>query len=409
MVHKLTKRFIDRIPRPAPGTRTICFDTVVQGFAVIVHPTGRRVFVIEYGSKGRRRRYTLNPHETPTAEEAREKAKALLGGVVDGIDPARERAARRAMPTFGAWAREYVATVELRKKMARHDRRYLVGTPAGRGHPAHVAEAMARWGTVPLDEVTVTDVQALVDAEATAGHRTQANRLLASVRACLQAAWRAGIIAENVALRVRLLPENAPRTRVLSDEEMTRFAKALEDEANPFIRAAFTLLVETGARKSEVLHARWEDFDLDAGTWRVPSPKAGRPQTIPLAGRTVALLRNLKHVDEYVIPGRDKGKPSSDLRGPWARLKQRAEAAALKDGVKGFSLADVHIHDIRRSFGLRVTRQAGVHIASKLLRHSGVTVTEKVYAPLALADLRGAAEAAAVILPMQAAGKRGRT
>ena len=403
----MTKRFIDRIPRPAPGTRTICFDTVVQGFALVVHPTGRRMFVIEYGRRGRRRRFNVGLYGTLTAEEARPKAKELLADAAAGKDPARKRAARRAMPTFGTWAREYVASVELRKKAARHDRRYLIGTLPGRGHPAHVAEAMRRWGTVPLDEVTVSDVQALVDAEATAGHMTQANRLLASVRACLQAAWRAGIIAENVALRVRLLPENAPRTRVLSDEEMARFAKALEDEADPFIRTAFVLLIETGARKSEVLHARWEDFDLDAGTWRVPSPKAGRPQTIPLAGRTVALLRNLKHVDDFVIPGRDKGKPLSDLRGPWERLKRSAEAVALKDKVEGFSLADVHIHDLRRSFGLRVTKQAGVHVASKLLRHSGVTVTEKVYAPLALADLRGAAEAAAVILPMQPTRKRG--
>jgi integrase len=395
MVHKLTKRLIDSIPTPPRGTRTICFDTLVQGFALIVHPTGRRVFVIEYGPKGRRRRYTLGPHGSLTAEKAREKAMALLGGYVDGIDPARERNARSAMPTFGEWAREYVATIELRKKAARHDRRYLVGTLAGRGHPAHVAEAMRRWGTTPLSAVAVSDVQALVDTEATAGHRTQANRLLASLRACLQAAWRAGIIAENVALRVRLLPENAPRIRVLSDEEMARFSKALDDEADPFIRTAFALLVETGARKSEVLQAKWEDLDLDAGTWRVPSPKAGRPQTIPLAGRTVALLRNLPRTDEHVIPGRDKGKARSDLRGPWEALKLRA-------GIPD----DVHIHDLRRSFGLRVTKQAGVHVASKLLRHSGVTVTERVYAPLALADLREAAEQAAVVLPMRPSGKR---
>jgi len=50
----------------------------------------------------------------------------------------------------------------------------------------------------------------------------------------------------------------------------------------------------------------------------------------------------------------------------------------------------VTIHDVRRTFGLHVTRTAGLHVASKLLRHSDIRVTQKVYAPLDLAELREA-------------------
>ena len=72
--------------------------------------------------------------------------------------------------------------------------------------------------------------------------------------------------------------------------------------------------------------------------------------------------------------------PRSDLKKPWNQIRKVAE------------LPDVHLHDLRRTFGLRVTRKAGLHVASKLLRHADVRVTEQVYSPLGLAELRKATE-----------------
>ena len=209
---------------------------------------------------------------------------------------------------------------------------------------------------------------------------TTANRWLASVRSCLQAAWRAGLITDNPAMRVKKYRENEPRSRVLSDAEMKRLAKALGDEPDLFTRAAFYLLIETGARRSEVLHARWSDVDLDGALWRIPSPKSGKPQVVPLANRTVALLSNLPQQGEYIIAGRKANQPRYDLKSSCERLCERAQI----DGVT--------VHDIRRTFGLHAARTAGLHVASKLLRHSDVRITERVYAPLGIDDLRKAME-----------------
>jgi len=78
----------------------------------------------------------------------------------------------------------------------------------------------------------------------------------------------------------------------------------------------------------------------------------------------------------YLVPGRDPQMPRFDLKRPWEDLCEKA------------GLKDVHIHDLRRTYGLHAARQAGLHIASKLLRHSTVAVTERVYVPLGLDDLR---------------------
>jgi integrase len=190
----------------------------------------------------------------------------------------------------------------------------------------------------------------------------------------------------NVAMRVRPLPENPPRQRVLDDDELGRALEAVASLTDPYVRLAFILLIETGARLSEVLHARWADIDLEGKLWRLPSPKSGKPQVIPLPDSTCAAIRNVARLGPYVIPGQSGNAPRSDLKRPWNLIRESAE------------LSDCNIHDLRRSFGLRVARAAGLHVASKLLRHSTVRVTESVYAPLGIDELRKASNKAARVV-----------
>lgn len=63
------------------------------------------------------------------------------------------------------------------------------------------------------------------------------------------------------------------------------------------------------------------------------------------------------------------------------------EWADLRDAAK---LDDVVIHDLRRTFGARIARTAGLHVASRLLRHKDIKVTESVYAPIDESTLRDA-------------------
>ena len=178
------------------------------------------------------------------------------------------------------------------------------------------------------------------------------------------------------------------RSRTLTADEEKRLREALAKYPDPFERVAFTLLLDTGARLSEVLRAKREDFDLDeedhAGTWRIPSPKAGRPQAVPIlphVGAVVAETPQARRRRRFSCRAGTLSFIVPTLKKPWDALRT---AAKLGD--------DVHIHDLRRSFGLRVTRAQGIFAASKLLRHSDSRITEKVYAPLAPEDVRGFAE-----------------
>jgi integrase len=408
MKANITKRLVDSLPTPPAGKRLFVYDDNLVGFGVKKLPTGKATFFVEYTLPGRHpRRLTIGRFRNLTCEEARAEAKQRLAEVTKGADPAVEKQARREMPTFAGWVEEYLTSVEGKKKRPEVDAYFLRGTKPARmrtGKNAkpgqedkrrkpQAAAAMDRWGSFPLDAISQRDVEALLQDLADKRGRILANRAYASWRSCFEAAVRAGVIRSNPAQYVRKFRENAPRQRVLTDEEMSKVLAAIDTLASQSERVLLHVLIETGCRKSEALSARWEDLDLAERLWTIPSPKAGHPQTVPLSAQTVERLMGLPRLSEWVFPGRSPDRHLTSIRSAWKDIKEAAE------------IEKVTVHDLRRTFGLAVARHAGLQVASRLLRHADVRITAKVYAPLGIEDLRKSLEdvTEARVLPMRKA------
>ena len=396
----LTKREIDKVR--TDETKGEWFpDDKLQGFFLVAYASGKKCFFVRYRTvAGTRRVVKVGTYGTTTPEKARKKAEEILADAQLGGDVAALREVARQKPTWGTWVERYFDRVRLQKKSPREDARFLGLTVAKKGEPTVYAKLLRRWQDRPVDSITREDIEMFRTEVAKSGHPTAANRWLASIRACLSAALKSGLIPFNPALRMKHFGEAPPRARVLSDDEMTSLLRALLREKDIFAATAIRVMVETGCRKAEILRAKWEDFDFDNNppTWRIPSPKAGRPQVMPLSTATVALLKKLPRVSVYVVPGRapkkkgEQEKPRTDIRHTWESALERAKLE--KSGVWA--------HDLRRTFGLMVARDAGLHVASKLLRHSDVRVTEQVYAPLGLKELGEAMERRNTVLPFAA-------
>ena len=96
----ISKRSVDATK--AGQKDSYLWDNDLKGFGLKVTPAGRKVYLIQYrlgGRKGRTRRVTIGVHGVLTADEARARAKQLLGDVAAGRDPAatlqEERGSRR--------------------------------------------------------------------------------------------------------------------------------------------------------------------------------------------------------------------------------------------------------------------------------------------------------------------------
>jgi integrase len=126
------------------------------------------------------------------------------------------------------------------------------------------------------------------------------------------AAWRGHLDAT--------LPKPGKLTRghhaALAYADMPTFMSELR--ARPAVAAlALELAVLTATRTSEILNARWMEFDLDAGLWTIPAErmKARREHRVALSKRALAIVNELATArsSEFVFPGQKPGKPLSNM------------------------------------------------------------------------------------------------
>lgn len=144
------------------------------------------------------------------------------------------------------------------------------------------------------------------------------------------------------------------------------------------------LLIDTGARKSELLERTWDDFDLEQCQIILHTSKTEAPRVLHFTEATAAMIRRFipsRPKGELVFPGRTKAAPIN-YRTAWESLTKDA-------GCEG-----LHQHDIRHDRARRLL-VAGVSlpVAASIMGHSA-QVLEKRYGHLATADHKRAVEAA---------------
>ena len=386
----LTKRYLDSLKTDDPRGQHVP-DDELQGFGVSVFRSGKKVFFVRYQRGTVRRRVSFGEYGSMTVAQAREEAQKLLAQVRlakcgQAVDPATARERVAATPTWSSWTDVYVKEVRGKKKSFAHDVRFL-GLAEEGGEKFRLLRE--RWGAHLVTDITAGDIRAFHDDMSATP--VDGNRWLASIRACFSEAQRRDLVALNPALRVKAFPEAPPRARVLTAEERSALCGSIERETDPHAAAALRLLMLTGMRLREVLHARWSDIDFEGETWRIPSPKAGKPQHVPLRPAVVDVLNRIprEKSDVFIIRGRFPLRHRADLKRPWASVLKRA-------GLDGVNLT---VHDLRRDVGKYLADNFGIHVAKAVLRHSDIRITESTYAPTSNAESRRALESRVLPFP----------
>lgn len=221
----------------------------------------------------------------------------------------------------------------------------------------------------------------------------------------------------NPAKGIERNPEHG-KERFLSPDELSKLGDALRraetvgipwivDESKPTAKhvpknnrirvldrhavAAIRLLILTGARLREILHAKWDFVDFERGIMLLPDSKTGK-KAIYLSAAALAVLNAIPRVKDnpYIILGerrpRKRGEakpgpaPRADLKRPWAAISKAA------------GLTDVRIHDLRHSFAsMGAGASLGLPIIGKLLGHTQAATTAR-YSHLDADPLRRAAD-----------------
>jgi integrase len=356
----------------------VLFDTELKRFGARGGIRGGTYFVIPRVD-GRQRWITIGRHGPLTPAEARAKARQLLAEADMGGDPTHERDAGKRRPLFAEFAEAWLKShVEIKRKpnTAREYRRIVE-------HNLNPT-----LGKVRVDRITRADA---VNLHADmAGSRYVGNRALAVLSAIMSHAERLGYWPQysNPARGVERFKERK-RKRPLSMAEigaLWRHLNTVSETLNPYIVAAFRLLLLTGMRREEVLTLEWEHIDLDAGLIRLADAKTG-PRDVVLSKKAVEVLAAIPRIDgnRYVLPGHKHGHRLVNITDRWQEIR-----VAL-----GFP--DVRIHDLRHTVASVLARSAPLIVVRDALGHSEIGTTSG-YSHAANDDVRAAVDGLALAI-----------
>ena len=366
----LTAR-LARTSTPA-GKDTILFDRKLPGFGLRIHPSGRKVWIVQTRIEGRSRRMVIARYGEMELVGARRRARDTLHRTRTGTNPADDIQQEKRTPTLREFASEYLQRSDPHWK------------PSGRETVRIYLKAriLPAFGRMPLDRIGPEDVSAWFDT-ASRDRPGAANRALEILRAMMFRAeeWGRRERGTNPCLGIRHNPRRSI-ARFLNTDELARLGRALDAREAEWPEAvnAIRLLALTGCRRGEVLDLRWRDIGASAINLR--DSKTG-PRVVPLgtdARTLIEALPGARDPDAYLFPHHARKRKPKTLVERWQTICADARLGRLR------------LHDLRHTAASQaIMAGEGLSQVSKLLGHRRHRTTAG-YAHLADAHLVDAAE-----------------
>jgi integrase len=331
-----------------------------RGLSLDILPSGKMAWLYRYCLDGKYGKLSLGHYPDLTLRKAREKRDELAAQVASGKSPALEAKQRRAgqsnNPTVRDFGERYFKEqVMQRWKNPKAIRRYLDN------------EIFPTLGEKALKDVNALDVQVLVYRKRDNGQVQAAMQLRNVIKQMFSYAIEVQLVTVNPAVMVatRYIGKARKRARVLTPSEIRLYLRTVyQSNIRRQFKLALHIILLTLSRKSELLLARWEHVNFEAGEWLIPeeNAKTAKPHIVYLSTQVAAMFRELKALagdSELVMPGR------GSLRKPFA-------ANALNKALEGltFDMDPLTIHDLRRT-GATVLTEHGFNrdVIEKALSH----------------------------------------
>jgi len=245
----LTSQFVRVATCPGDRGKVDFFDTRQKGFLLEVRPSGGKTFYQRYiDGYGRQRQFKLGSADVLSLEQARRLGRSALAEALLGADPQARRHERRSIPTLNELVRErYLPHAKATKRSWQKDECVL---------RIHILPSL---GSLTIDSISGGDVARLINGMHANGYAPgTANGVLVLLRYIFNLARRWSIPGAGMNPTVGLTPvPEVHRQRFLTHDEAERVISAIGEEKNRAAADAITLLLLTGARRSEITQAKW--------------------------------------------------------------------------------------------------------------------------------------------------------
>lgn len=263
------------------------------GLFLWVTPSGGKMWRWTYRHEGRAKLMTFGKYPDVPLALARERHAGARKVLATGTDPMAERKAERA-----ATENSFQSVASL----------WLDHWQDGKS-PRHVAYVKRRidtdilpcLGARPVAAIEAPELVVMTKAIQERGARDIAKRALETTDQVFRYAIAHGYARRNPVSEIR--PSDILKTSRkvnyarVDARELPSLLRAMEVYQGTHVtRLAMKLLALTFVRTSELIGARWAEFDFDSSRWNIPAErmKMRTPHIVPLAKQAMDVLETLR-------------------------------------------------------------------------------------------------------------------
>jgi integrase len=290
-----------------------------NGLFLLITSAGGKLWRWKYSLGGKEKLLALGRYPTVTLSEARTSCAEARRKLFTGIDPSAERKSEKNNQRIA----EENSFANISSKWLEHWHKDK--------SPRHVAYVKRRieldilpvFGVHPITEIEAPDLVAMAKKIEKRGATDIAKRALETTGQIFRYAIAHGYAKRNPASEIRasdiLFPTKKTNYARVDAKGLPDLLRKIEVyQGTPVTRLAMKLMALTFVRTSELIGAKWAEFDLESARWDIPPErmKMRVQHIVPLSNQTIEILQMLQSLTgrtAWLFPNdRDDNKSMSN-------------------------------------------------------------------------------------------------
>ncbi len=320
-----------------------------KGLYLLVNPAGGKLWRWKYRYDGKEKLMPFGSYPEVTLADARARHAQARRLLAAGSDPMAERKTKKeAVIETSENPFSEIAALWFDHWKVDKSSRHVDATR--RRLEANVYPAI---GDRPIALIEPRELVAMVKAIEARGVGDLAKRALETTGQVFRYAIAHGYASRNPAAEFKpsdvLRPTKKVNLARVEAHELGGLLRAIEVYRGKVVtRLATKLLALTFVRTSELIEARWEEFDFEGRRWNIPAErmKMDTPHIVPLSRQTIEILEMLRTITgsgRLLFPGeRDPKKPMSNNTILFALKRMGYGGRMTGHGFRGLASTILH-------------------------------------------------------------------
>ena len=374
---RFTTDTIKRLKPPIDKSKVQYFDSELTGFMIEVKNTSSKTYYYRYRVNTSQKMIRIGTTTELNFQQAKEKYLELKENQTNPQEysPQKEKPLITFLEFYNSYYLPYIKA---------HIKSYETNISVFKNH---ILKDLSNTSMADLKKL---DIKRLHNEMITIKNlsRATANKFLIFLSSAYKLANEFELLnSYNPCRGIKEFELNNQRQIFLTQSQTKRLLNEVNKSSNIHLKYIVPMLLLSGARKREVLDAKWCDFDNINNLWTIPLTKNGKKRILPITKSLQTILNQIpKDKTPYLFASPLTLKPYISIYQSWNSARTKA------------NLKEVRMHDLRHTYASAlVNAKCSLYEVQVLLGHSTAKMTQR-YAHLSNDALMKAASCAGKLL-----------